>query len=215
MAPVSVKASYDTSAVPEVLNTVAVGFTFVFPGGRKESTSGWAGGRILWRSLTIYSAEGVVNGGVLTFDRQKVWNNGHSVSFTVGLRGTTLRCSLPLPYVRRMRFNLYTDSIKRNIPFYLNVEGRFSSGRVYPLDTGMIAFSSSAGSLAGSVLTVRNDTAVHRAEVSAWLRADTGMRIRVSIPVKIVPDTAALPTAAQLLRQWKKEGRQSAPTHGR
>jgi hypothetical protein len=213
--PVSVQAFYDSSAVPEVLNTVPIGFTFIFPGGRRESTSGWNGGHIPWRSLTIYSPQGTVEDGVLTFDRQKVWNNGHSISFTVELRNATLACSLVLPYVRRMRFNLYTDSIKRNIPFYLNVEGRFSSGRIYPLDTGMIAFSSSAGSLAGSVLTVKNDTSVHRAEVSAWLKADPGMRISVSIPVKIVPDTAAVPTAPQLLREWKKEDRQSRQRRGR
>lgn len=207
----SVSVSYDTTAVPELLNTVPVGFTFVFDDGRTASTRGWLGGNIPWRDLQVTSPQGKVEGGLLTFDRQKVWNNGHTVSFRVRVADTTLACSLHLPYVRHIRFNLYTDSIKRNIPFYINVEGRFSSGRVYPLDTGMIAMTASAGSLLGNVLEVKkSDTAVHKVRVCAWLKEDPHMAATITIPVKIVPDTASLPTTRQLLKEWKREREQKS-----
>lgn len=204
----SVSASFDSTSVPELLNTVGIGFTFVFDNGKAESTRGWMGGRIPWRTLQISSPQGRVQEGVLTFDRQKVWNNGHTVSFRIRWGDAAVTCSLPLPYVRHIRFNLYTDSIKRNIPFYLNVEGRFSSGRVYPLDTGMVSFTASAGTLTANVLEVKkSDTAVHQVEVSARLKEDPRLRAAVSVPVKIMPDTATLPTTRQLLREWKREER--------
>lgn len=188
----------------ELFNTIPIGFTLVYQDGTRASTRGWLRGRVRWNALEVSTAQGKVAGGQLTFDRNKVWQNNHRVSFEVRTADTTLSCQLMLPYVETLHFNLYTDSLKRDNPYYLNVEGRFSNGRILPLDTSMVAFrKQGGGSLAGNVLTVtQQDTATRTIEVMCWLKADPGRGDRAMIPVKIVPDTATLPSEQQLLQRW-------------
>lgn len=206
-AQYTVQASFDSTAVPELFTTIPIGFTFEFPDGSHAATRGFLHGRMRWNELQVTTAQGEVRNGQLTYDPQKVWQNQHEVTFRIQTRDTVLTCSLPLPYVESLRFNLYTDSLKRDNPFYLNVEGRFSSGRVYPLDTGMVAFrKEGGGSLEGNVVTVtRDEPEVHSIKVFAWLKLDPALKDSAMIPVKILPDPSTLPTEQQLLDQWKKK----------
>lgn len=194
--PISVKTGYDPGSIPEIMNTIPVGFTFKFSGNQELSTRGFLNGRIRWSSLEISSQQGTIYNGQFTFDRGKVWDNNHQAAFKIKIDGRTVSCNLSLPYAEHIRFNLYTDSLKRGEPFYLNVEGEFSSGRIYPLDTGMIALrKSGGGELAGqSILVGHQDTSVHIVKVYAWLKTDSEIRDSVLIPVKILPNPANLPT---------------------
>jgi hypothetical protein len=203
---IRVRASYDSSAVPELFNTIPVGFTFSYPDGSSSSTRGWLHGHMRWNSLQITTPQGVLHNGQLTFDREKVWRNNHEITFYIRVNDTSLVCALPLPYIQKIRFNLYTDSLKRNNPFYLNVEGRFSNGRTYPLDTNMVIFSKSGGGiLRGNILSVTTeDTATHAVSIHACLKTDTMMQDHITVPVKIAPDTARLPTEQDLLRRWDR-----------
>lgn len=202
----SVQAAYDSSAIPELFNTIPVGFTFSAQ-GNSVSTRGYLHGRLRWNELEVTTEQGSVRNGELTFDRNKVWKNDHQVTFRIRIKDTTLLCNLALPYVEQLRFNLYTDSLKRDNPFYLNVEGRFSSGRVYPLDTGMVDYrKTGGGTLAGNVLTVtQQDSNVHAVKVYAWLKTDPSLKDCVNVPVKILPDPSTLPTEQQLFDKWKKK----------
>lgn len=198
-------ASYDTTAVAELFNTIPIGFTLIYEDGTRAFTRGWLRGRIRWNTLEVSTDQGEIAQGRLTFDRNKVWENNHQVTFTLHTADTTLSCRLTLPHVETLRFNLYTDSLKRDNPYYLNVEGRFTNGRVLPLDTTMVAFrKKGGGSLAGNVLTVTHeDTATHAIDVMCWLKSDPRLHDRAMIPVKIVPDTATLPSEQQLLDRWE------------
>jgi len=202
----SVQAYYDSSSVAELFNRIPVGLTF--SGKTPGATKGWLHGRIGWNELSVTSPQGTVDHGVLTFDRGKVWNNHHRISFKVVFRGETLQTDLLLPYVQSLRFHLFTDSLKRDNPFDLNVEGRFSTGKIYPLDTGMVAFTKMGGGrLNGNLLTVTgDDSATQRIKVVARLKTDPAISDSIIIPVKIVPDTASLPSEAQLLKKWKRRG---------
>lgn len=205
-ASYTAKVSYDSTAVAELFTTIPVGVTFHFPDGSGAATRGFLNGRIRWKDIHIATDQGIIRRGKLIYDRDKVWKNHHQVTFQIRIDDTTLACNLSLPYVQSLRFNLYTDSLKRDNPFYLNVEGRFSSGRVYPLDTGMVAFEKAGGgTLEGNVLTVTSEqTNVKMIKVYTWLKADPMMRDSVTIPVKILPDPSTLPSEQQLLDQWKK-----------
>lgn len=206
--PVKIVAFYDTAAVPELFNTIPVGFTFVYSNGKRESTRGLLGGKVRWNSFSVQSSQGEVHDGQLVFNLAKVWQSGHKVIFCIKIADTTLVSELELPYVKRIRFNLYTDSLKRNVPFYLNVEGIFSSGRIYPLDTERLEFKASAGVLNNNILLVKkSDTAIHQVKVYARLKTDPALCDSVVIPVKKVGDTAKLPTEQQLLQQWKRQSR--------
>jgi hypothetical protein len=197
-----VKAAYDPGSIPEVINTIPVGFTFYLSGNHQESTKGFLQGQIRWNSLEVSSPQGIVHNGQFTFNREKIWQNGHEADFEIKMRGKVINCKLPLPYVKKIRFNLYTDSLKKGEPFYLNVEGKFSSGRTYPLDTGMVAFcKSGGGKLAGqSLLVSHQDTGTHVIMVYSRLKMDPQIRDSILVPVKILPNPVNLPTEQEVLQ---------------
>lgn len=201
----TVLASYDTTAVAELFDRVPVGFIFSGAG----ATRGWLGGRIPWKALSVTSPQGTVKDGILTFDRYKVWQNGHQVSFTVIYQGRSYHGELSLPFVESLRFHLFTDSLKRDNPFDLNVVGRFSSGKLLPLDTSMVSFTGTGGGRisAGRLTVAGSDTLTRFIHVTARLRSSPEISDSVTIPVKIIPDTAQLPSEEQLLDKWQRRGR--------
>jgi hypothetical protein len=52
--------------------------------------------------------------------------------------------------LKRIYFNLYTDSIKTILDFYVNVEGEYQDGRFLPLDTSQVVFSADHGTMRGN-----------------------------------------------------------------
>lgn len=52
--------------------------------------------------------------------------------------------------VKRIYFNLYTDSIKTILNYYVNIEGEYSNGRILPLDTGTITIRADRGRMSGN-----------------------------------------------------------------
>lgn len=199
----NIEAVYDTAGLPELMNTIQVGFIFRYEDHTSQSTQGFLKGNIPWKRVEVTTSQGTFHQGRLTFDRKKVWRNAHQVAFHVKTNGETYVCNLGLPFVERIRFNLYTDSLKRAEAFYLNVEGKFSNGRTYPLDTNMISFSKSGGGrLSGQSLLVESqDTGIRSVMVYTRLNADPQIRDSVLVPVKILPDPAFLPAREQKLRR--------------
>lgn len=51
--------------------------------------------------------------------------------------------------LQRIYFNLYTDSLKPVLNYYVNVEGRYKGDRFLPLDTNTIILTCSRGTLHG------------------------------------------------------------------
>ncbi|MGH2643231.1 MAG: hypothetical protein ACRDE2_04735, partial [Chitinophagaceae bacterium] len=84
-----------------------------------------------------------------------------------------------------------------------NVEGKFSSGKIYPLDTGMVDFSKlGGGSLKRQSLLVSHiDTGTHAVMVYTWLKVYPVLKDSVLIPVKILPNPVNLPKARQVLQE--------------
>lgn len=52
--------------------------------------------------------------------------------------------------LKRIYFNLYTDSIKTVLHYYVNVEGEYRDGRFLPLDTNSIILTADNGTMAGN-----------------------------------------------------------------
>ncbi len=86
--------------------------------------------------------------------------------------------------LKRIYFNLYTDSIKTILNYYVNVEGEYSDGRILPLDAASMTLSADHGSITGSewvppkhidfekvrFRAVANDDPGLQAEVTVWLK---------------------------------------------
>ncbi len=203
-----VQAFYDSTAIPEVFQKVPVGFRLIFTDQSTAATRGFLHGRIRWRDLNIRTAQGTIHNGELTFDPEKVWENKHRVSFDITYADTTLHCDLALPYLQEIHLNLFVDSIKREVPFYLNTEGHFSSGKVYPLDTGKLRFYTSAGALTGNVLQLpQTDTATKKIRIISVFKWNEAISDSAVVPVKTHIEDVHLPTEKELLRQWKKQRR--------
>ncbi len=206
--PQKVQAFYDTTAVPEVFQKIPIGFRFIFADQSTASTRGFLNGKIRWKDLDIKTAQGVVHNGALRFDPKKVWENRHRVSFQVTYAGTTLPCHMTLPYLEKIQLNLFTDSIKPDVPFYLNTEGHFSSGNVYPLDTEKLRFYVSAGTLTGNVLRLpEEDSSTKKILIKSTFKWDEDITDSAVVPVKIHIKAFHLPTEGELLQQWKKKRR--------
>lgn len=67
-----------------------------------------------------------------------------------GLYGGCLLAGGKADLPKRIYFNLYTDSIKTQLNYYVNVEGEFPNGKILPLDTGLIMFSVDNGIMSGN-----------------------------------------------------------------
>lgn len=205
-----VQAFYDSTAIPELFHHIPIGFRFIFADQSAAATRGFLDGKVSWKNIKVRSPQGTIQNRKLHFRPEKVWRNNHQVTFMITYADTTVTCNLPLPYLQKIHFNLYTDSIKRGIRFYLNIEGTFSSGRVYPLDTGKLRFFASAGSLTNNILRIsKADSATKNILVKSRVKWDTNIADSIMVPVKTHIKVADLPTEDELFREWKRERKEN------
>lgn len=202
-----VQGYFDSTAAPEIFNHVPIGFIFSFSDGSQKKTSGLLSGNLRWRKLKIHSNQGKIKKGILIYDRKHVWNNNHNITFDIKYQDTTLVCNLELPYPQSVRFNLYTDSIKKEVPFYLNVEGTFSNGKIYPLDTNMIHITASSGDIEGNTLRLSPKDTILKIKTTVSLKWDKTLGDSIVIPVKKHLKEVTLPSEDELFNKWEKNSR--------
>lgn len=82
-------------------------------------------------------------------DRDKVYRNNGKVHFDLIADGKRIPLVLHVPIIKDIRFNLYTDSIKPVLNYYVNVEGIFSNEQILPLDTNLVFIESDQGIMNG------------------------------------------------------------------
>ncbi|PSL47466.1 hypothetical protein CLV51_102314 [Chitinophaga niastensis] len=186
---VRIITSYDTTAVAELYNRVAIGLQLIYSDSSTAQTTGLLHGDYRWNKINISTSNGSIQNGVLHFNRQQLEKEHHRITFTVTLPDNTpIQTSLTLPHVIGIRFNHYADSIKRDIRYYLNVEGKFSSGKIFPLDTSVLRFGTSTGKIIGQDLLLDKADTSKTVTVEAWYKHNPNMYLRSVIPVKQAPD---------------------------
>jgi len=186
----SVTASYDPASIAELYDHIPIGLEFKYANGQVRKTEGYLQGVYRWRNIKITSSAGSVQNGYLLLDRQRLAKLHYQVELTITLPESAqpLTTTLTLPHLESIRFNHYADSLKRGIRFYLNVEGSFSSGKIYPLDTAAVKFTASAGKLLGQDLLLNTNDATRTITVTATNKNDPSMSISSTIPVKQLQD---------------------------
>lgn len=187
----SITASYDPASIAELYDRIPIGLEIKFDNGQVKKTEGYSGGTYRWRNIKIASSAGAVQNGILLLDRQRLVKQQYKIELTITLPETTqpITTTLALPHLESIRFNHYTDSLKRGIHFYLNVEGAFSSGKIFPLDTSAVKFTADAGKLLGQDLLLNaNDATTRSITVTATSKKDTTMSVSSTIPVKQLTD---------------------------
>jgi hypothetical protein len=190
---VRIAGSYDPGAVTELYNSAPIGIQLFYSDSSTQSTTGYLKGNYRWNKLNISSSNGAIRNGVLYFDRPQLINDQYRITLTVTTdQHTPLQTTITLPYITGIRFNHYADSIKRDIRFYLNVEGKFNSGKVFPLDTATIRFAASTGKILGQDLLLAKNDSSKTVTVEAWYKHNNRMYLRSVIPVKQAPDNDSL-----------------------
>ncbi|MDX2049179.1 MAG: hypothetical protein SFU87_20505 [Chitinophagaceae bacterium] len=96
-------------------------------------------------------------------------------------------------------FNLYTDSLKRNVHNYINVVGKLSNGKWAPLTSREIIFTSSAGKFEGNDLILDSTVKDEKVTIKAVLREDQKIWKDTLLYIKKAESTEKLKTKEEIL----------------
>lgn len=98
-------------------------------------------------------------------------------------------------------FHLYTDSLKKGVHNYINVDGKLSNGQWRPLTSKDISFSSSYGVFDGNSLIIDSGFKGEKVSVKAVLKTNPALWKEVTIYMKKVESTERLKTIDEVLNR--------------
>lgn len=104
-------------------------------------------------------------------------------------------------------FHLYTDSLKKGVYNYINVDGLLSNGRYLPLDTSQIIFTSSDGKWIGNNLMFEPSFDKEFITVTAQLKSNRALQKTIVIYLKKKPDDEKLKTEDEIMNDMKTNSR--------
>lgn len=90
--------------------------------------------------------------------------------------------------LRRIYFNLYTDSIKTALDFYLNVEGEYQDGRILPLDTSELVFHADQGRIFGNAWQAPEQINFQKVQFSVHAKDRPAIRDSITVWMKKLKD---------------------------
>ena len=97
-------------------------------------------------------------------------------------------------------FNLYTDSLKKQVHNYINIDGKFSNGRWLPLTEKDILFSSTEGKFEGNSLILDSSCTAKKVTIKAVLKSNPAIWREVTVYIKTSPDNERLKTMEEVLQ---------------
>jgi hypothetical protein len=96
-------------------------------------------------------------------------------------------------------FHLYTDSLKKGVHNYINVDGKRADGRWVPLTAREINFSASAGRFDGNSLVLDTNFKEEKVTVKAVLKSNPATWKEITIYIKKKESEERLPTKEEVL----------------
>ncbi len=109
--------------------------------------------------------------------------------------------------IEGIHFHLYTDSLKKGVHNYINVDGKLADGSWYPLSSKEIQFTASYGIFEGNDLVLPDSPTQKTVTIKAVLKSNSAVWKEVTIPIKTKPDNEALKTTKEIMDDIKKESR--------
>ncbi|MBP1650991.1 MAG: hypothetical protein H6Q26_1148 [Bacteroidetes bacterium] len=183
----SIKAVYDSSSLPELYNKIPIGLYIAFANGEIRTTPGFLRGNYNWNRIKVVPNSGTFQNGYLLLDRKSLISRDYTIQLTITSADIpqSMTADIVLPKLDSIRFHHYADSLKRGFHYYLNVEGIYSSGRIFPLDTSAVSFEVSNGKLLGQDLLINNnETELQAVNATATYKNDERLKALTTIPVK-------------------------------
>jgi hypothetical protein len=98
-------------------------------------------------------------------------------------------------------FHLYTDSLKKGVHNYINVDGKLSNGQWRPLTAKDISFTCSYGKFDGNSLIIDSGFTGEKVTVKAVLKSNPALWREVTIYMKTVESTEKLKTLEEVLNR--------------
>jgi hypothetical protein len=109
--------------------------------------------------------------------------------------------------IETIYFNLYTDSLKKGIHNYINVDGKMDNGTFLPLMSDDIIFTSTAGKWQGNSIIIDSAIKIDSVVVTAVLKARPEVKKSVTIYIKKTDYQPSLKTEKELLDEWTKKSK--------
>lgn len=107
--------------------------------------------------------------------------------------------------ITSIHFNLYTDSLKKGVQNYINIDGKLSNGRYTPLDTKRVTLNCNTGKWEGNNLIIDSAYNKDSVVVEAILKEDISIKETVTIYLKKNLAETVLKTEAEILESMKKK----------
>jgi hypothetical protein len=104
-------------------------------------------------------------------------------------------------------FNLYTDSLKKGVHNYINVDGKLTNGQFYPLTSSEVALFSSSGVWDGNSLIIDTSYKKDSVVITAILKEKPTIRKVITIYLKKVETEPELKTTEELMEEWRSKGK--------
>lgn len=108
--------------------------------------------------------------------------------------------------VESIWFNLYTDSLKKGVYNYINVDGKLTGGTYKPLMSDEVTFTSSVGRWEGNSLVIDTGSKQDSVVITASLKEHPEIKKNVTIYLKKIVTEPRLKTEKELLEEWRKKG---------
>jgi len=105
-------------------------------------------------------------------------------------------------------FNLYTDSLKKGVHNYINVDGKTPTGSFLPLMADEIIFTTTAGKWDGNSLIIDRDSKIDSVIITASLKEQPSIKETVTVYIKKIEVDPVLKTEKELIEGWQKKRRQ-------
>lgn len=108
--------------------------------------------------------------------------------------------------IESIYFNLYTDSLKKGIHNYINVDAKLTNGNYLPLTNKQITFWCNTGEWDGNDLIIDSSYKADSVVVKATVKDQPQLSKTVTIYLKKRLDNPLLKTEAEILNNKKKGG---------
>ena len=97
-------------------------------------------------------------------------------------------------------FNLYTDSLKKQVHNYINIDGKCSNGSWLPLTDKEILFTSTEGRFEGNSLILDSACAAKKVTIKAVLKSNPAIWREVTVYIKTTNSEERLKTIEEVMQ---------------
>jgi len=109
--------------------------------------------------------------------------------------------------IESIHFNLYTDSLKKGVHNYINVDGKLANGSFYPLMSDDIIFSSSAGKWDGNSIIIDSSYRKDCVIITAKLKSNPSLEKTMTVYIKKIEKEETLKTEEEVWENIRKSNK--------